>query len=65
MLGENLIINYEEAAAMILFSIGFCMLLFHRNLAKNQNQISKSSKNSLVVPSDLGSPQKRVSSGFS
>lgn len=34
MLGENLIINYEEAAAMILFSIGFCMLLFHRNLAK-------------------------------
>ena len=35
MLGDNLIINYEEAAAMILFAIGFCMLLFHRNLVKN------------------------------
>lgn len=34
MLGENLIINYEEAVGMILFSIGFCMLLFHRNLIK-------------------------------
>ena len=34
MLGDNLIINYEEAAAMILFAIGFCMLLFHRNLVK-------------------------------
>ncbi len=34
MLGENLIINYEEAAAMILVAIGFCMLLFHRNLVK-------------------------------
>lgn len=34
MLGENLIINYEEAAGMILFAIGFCMLLFHRNLIK-------------------------------
>jgi len=34
MFGENLIFNYEEAAAMILFAIGFCMLLFHRNLIK-------------------------------
>ncbi len=34
MIGENLIINYEEAVGMILFSIGFCMLLFHRNLIK-------------------------------
>jgi len=34
MFGNNLMINYEEAAAMILFSIGFCMLLFHRNLVK-------------------------------
>ena len=34
MLGDNLIINHEEAAAMILFAIGFCMLLFHRNLVK-------------------------------
>jgi len=34
MLGENLAINYEEAVGMILFSIGFCMLLFHRNLIK-------------------------------
>ncbi len=34
MLGDNLIINYEEAVGMILFSIGFCMLLFHRNLIK-------------------------------
>jgi len=34
MLGQNLIINYEEAVAMILFSIGFCLLLFHRNLVK-------------------------------
>ncbi len=34
MFGGNLIINYEEAVAMVLFSIGFCMLLFHRNLVK-------------------------------
>lgn len=34
MLGENLMINYEEAVGMVLFSIGFCMLLFHRNLIK-------------------------------
>ncbi len=34
MLGNNLAINYEEAAALILFSIGFCMLLFHKNLVK-------------------------------
>ncbi len=34
MLGENLLINYEEAVGMILFAIGFCMLLFHRNLIK-------------------------------
>ncbi len=26
--------NYEEAAAMILFGIGFTTLLFHRNLIK-------------------------------
>ena len=31
---ENLLINYEEAAAIILFGIGFTMLLFHRNLIK-------------------------------
>ena len=34
MLGNNLMINYEEAAALILFAIGFCMLLFHKNLVK-------------------------------
>ena len=27
-------INYEEAVAIILFGIGFTMLLFHRNLVK-------------------------------
>ena len=26
--------NYEEAVAVILFAIGFSMLLFHRNLIK-------------------------------
>ena len=31
---ETLAINYEEAAAIILFGIGFTMLLFHRNLIK-------------------------------
>ena len=31
---ENLLINYEEAAAVILFGIGFTMLLFQRNLIK-------------------------------
>ena len=31
---EHLMINYEEAAAIILFGIGFTMLLFHRNLIK-------------------------------
>lgn len=33
-LGENLVINYEEATAVILFAIGFCMLLFHNNLMR-------------------------------
>ena len=31
---ENLLINYEEAAAIILFGIGFTMLLFQHNLIK-------------------------------
>lgn len=30
----NLTANYEELAAVALFSIGFCMLLFSRNLIK-------------------------------
>lgn len=34
MFGENLLVNYIEATAMILFTIGFCMLLLHRNLVK-------------------------------
>lgn len=33
MLG-NLLANYEEAVAVILFGIGFTMLLFQRNLIK-------------------------------
>lgn len=31
---ETLLDNYTEAAAMILFGIGFTLLLFHRNLIK-------------------------------
>ena len=31
---ETLMANYEEAAAIILFGIGFTMLLFQRNLIK-------------------------------
>ena len=31
---ENLLANYEEAVAVILFGIGFVMLLFQRNLIK-------------------------------
>ena len=31
---ENLPFNYEEAVAVLLFVIGFCMLLFSRNLIK-------------------------------
>ena len=30
----TLLVNYEEAVAIILFGIGFTMLLFHRNLIK-------------------------------
>ena len=30
----NLLINYEEAVAIVLFGIGFTMLLFQRNLFK-------------------------------
>ena len=30
----GLILNYEEAVAVILFCIGLCMLLFSRNLIK-------------------------------
>ena len=31
---STLLINYEEAVAIILYGIGFTMLLFHRNLVK-------------------------------
>ena len=31
---ETLLNNYEEAAAIVLFGIGFTMLLLHRNLIK-------------------------------
>ena len=31
---SNLFSNYLEAGAVILFGIGFTMLLFHRNLFK-------------------------------
>ena len=31
---ESLPFNYEEAVAVLLFVIGFCMLLFSRNLIK-------------------------------
>ena len=31
---QHLLTNYEEAAAVILFGIGFTTLLFHRNLIK-------------------------------
>lgn len=31
---ENLLVNYEEAFAVILFGIGFTMLLFQQNLIK-------------------------------
>ena len=31
---QNLLANYEEAAAVILFGVGFTTLLFHRNLIK-------------------------------
>ncbi len=31
---QHLLSNYEEAAAVILFGIGFTTLLFHRNLIK-------------------------------
>ena len=31
---ENLHLNYEEAVAVLLINIGYCMLLFSRNLIK-------------------------------
>ena len=31
---QNLLHNYEECVSVILFCIGFCMLLFDRNLLK-------------------------------
>lgn len=31
---DNLLVNYEEAAAIILFGIGFTTLLLHRNMIK-------------------------------
>lgn len=31
---ENLLLNIDEAVAILLFGIGFCTLLFHRNLIK-------------------------------
>lgn len=34
MFGPNLLVNYGEAVAMILFGIGFANLLFQKNLIK-------------------------------
>ncbi len=31
---ENLLLNYEEVVAMILFAIGFTMLVFSKNIMK-------------------------------
>ena len=31
---RNLLSNYEEAFAVILFGVGLCTLLFHRNIIK-------------------------------
>ena len=36
-MGPNLLTNYYEAAAMIVFGIGFTTLLLHRNLLKKVN----------------------------
>lgn len=33
-MGANLLVNYGEAVAMILFGIGFCNLLLQKNLIK-------------------------------
>ena len=33
-MGENLLANYTEAVAMVLFGIGFANLLFQKNLIK-------------------------------
>ena len=33
-MGENLLTNYTEAVAMVLFGIGFANLLFQKNLIK-------------------------------
>ena len=33
-MGENLLANYGEAVAMLLFGIGFANLLFQKNLSK-------------------------------
>ena len=33
-MGPNLLVNMDEVAAVILFGIGFTMLLLHRNLIK-------------------------------
>ena len=33
-MGANLLANYGEAVAMILFGIGFCNLLLQKNLIK-------------------------------
>lgn len=33
-MGENFVNNYQEWVAMILFSIGFIMMILHRNLIK-------------------------------
>ena len=37
---QVLLINYEEAAAIILIGIGLTMLLFHRNLIKKLNEMN-------------------------
>lgn len=33
-MGPNLLVNYGEAVAMVLFGIGFCNLLMQKNLIK-------------------------------
>ena len=51
---QTILVNYEEIVAIILFSIGFCMLLFSRNLLKKVIGLDIMDSGVLLLLADRG-----------
>ena len=61
----NLLANYEEAAAIILFGIGFTTLLLHRNLIKKVIGFSMMDSAIYLFLAAKGSAYRAISLGAS